>query len=531
LKRGALLALVLAAGIVAFRHSRLDDRIVHDRFHLPAFDAYAYVAMAESPAVFTVAPWGYRVLTPLVVDALPGRDVVQGFRWVTWAGLTLAAGLTYLLLRRLGHGAPASLGGAALLAASGPVGEVVGYPYLVEPLALVLEIGFLLALEAGAGAGVLMLLSLVAASNKELQLLLLPLVYLARRDRDGERLALTKMLAAAAGALAATALLRWGWAPVASLPRLPPADSWGLIAGSLWQHRWETLRGLLLSGLLPLAAAGACLTRARPYLRRYGYLVLVTLGFPFVAWMNLGETRPLALFGRNTDRLLIFALPALLPLGLLALEALLRRPPAPTVAGGAPVRWAEPAAWALVPVVLVGLWSGLDRYRRLDLRGARDGPMVLAFCRETLRTASRVDRGDEVSFDTARRQYVWGVSPPAEMGRMRWFLRAGWGELPHYGTDPPVMRAREATLVVPCLGTRPLAMTLHLEAAHSIPVGFSINARPLHQALVGPGVTSVALSVPGELLFRGDNLLGLDGPEAAETVTLRSLSWRAAVRP
>ena len=31
----------------SFRVSRLDDRVVHDRFHLPAFDAYAYVAMAE----------------------------------------------------------------------------------------------------------------------------------------------------------------------------------------------------------------------------------------------------------------------------------------------------------------------------------------------------------------------------------------------------------------------------------------------------------------------------------------------------
>lgn len=531
MKRGALLALLLAAGILAFRQSRLDDRVVHDRFQLPAFDAYAYVAMAENPSVFTVAPWGYRVLTPLVVGALPGRDVIRRFRWLTFAGLSLAGGLTYLFLRRLGHGAHASLAGAALLAASGPVGEVVGYPYLVEPLALVLEVGFLLALEAGAGAGLLALLSVVAACNKELQLLLLPLVYFARRDRDGARLAAWKLLAATAGALAATAILRWVWAPVASLPSLPSPDSWGAILGNLWQHRAETVGGLLLTGLLPLAAAGACLARARPYLRRYGYLLFVTLAFPFVAWMNLGEKRPLALFGRNTDRLLLFAVPALLPLALMALESLFRRPRSEAPPQVVSVRWAERAAWILTALVLAGLAVGLDRYRRADLRGARDGPLVLAFCRETQRAAARAERGEEVSFDIGRQRYEWGVSPSAEMGRMRWFLRDGWGTLPHYGTGDAVVRGREATLVVPCLRPRALAMTLRLEAPRAIAVGFSINARPLQQALVGPGVTPVALQVPAELLFRGDNLLRLDGPDATETLTLRSLSWRTSVHP
>ena len=38
-----------------------------------------------------------------------------------------------------------------------------------------------------------------------------------------EWLATGKLLAAAAAALGTTVLLRWGWAPVASLPSLPPA--------------------------------------------------------------------------------------------------------------------------------------------------------------------------------------------------------------------------------------------------------------------------------------------------------------------
>jgi hypothetical protein len=529
LKRGALAAVLLAAAIVAFRHQRSDGAL-HDRYHLPAFDAYVYVAMAESPGVFTVAPWGYRILTPLVVDAMPGRDVIARFEWLTLAGLASASGLAFLFLRRLGHEPVAALAGAAALAASGPVGEVIGYPYLVEPLALALQVAFLLALESGAGPGVLALVSALAASNKELQVLMLPLVFFARWDRDGARLAAGKLLASSAAALGTTALLRWGWAPVASLPSLPPPDSWGGILRVLWQYRAETVVGLLLSGLLPLAVAGACLRRARPYLRRYWFLLLVTLGFPFVAWMNLGEARPLALFGRNTDRLLLFAIPAVLPLALLALEALFRRP-APATLPAVAARRAEWTAWALTALVMAAVTLGLDGYRRADLRGARDGPFVLAFCRETLRTAGRVERGDEVSFDTARQRYVWGLSPPAEMGRMRWFLRGGWGTLPHYGTGDAVVRDREATLVVPCLRPRRLAMTLRLEAPSALPVGFSINARPLQQALVGPGVTSIALDVPGELLFRGDNVLGLGGPEAAEALTLRSVAWRRADPP
>ncbi|HET9317379.1 MAG TPA: hypothetical protein VFQ51_17440, partial [Vicinamibacteria bacterium] len=472
MKRGALAALLVAAAIVAFRQQRLDGGPAHDRFQLPAFDAYVYVAMAESPGVFTVAPWGYRVLTPLVVDALPGRDVIARFRWLTLVGLAGASSLAYLFLRRLGHGPIASLAGAAALAASGPVGEVIGYPYLVEPLALALEVAFLVALESNAGAGVLALVSAVAASNKELQVLLLPLVFFARRDRDGARLAAWKLVASAAGALGMTVLLRWGWAPVASLPRLPASGSWGSILRTLWQYRAETLVGLLLSGLLPLAAAGACLRRARPYLRRYWFLLLVTLGFPFVAWMNVGETRPLALFGRNTDRLLVFAVPAVLPLALLALEALLRRPAPVAAPDPAPARGLDRGAWILTGLVMAALVLGLDSYRRADLRGARDGPLVLAFCRETLRAAGRVERGDEASFDTARQRYAWGVSPPAEMARMRWFLREGWGTLPHYGMEDAVVRAREATLVVPCLSPRRLAMTLRLEAARAVPVGF-----------------------------------------------------------
>src|SRR6185503_1809971 len=59
------LALALTAGLVAWQQARQHDPgIAYGRFQLPGFDANVYLVMAERPAVFTVAPWGYRVLVP-----------------------------------------------------------------------------------------------------------------------------------------------------------------------------------------------------------------------------------------------------------------------------------------------------------------------------------------------------------------------------------------------------------------------------------------------------------------------------------
>lgn len=528
MKRGALLALALAAGLVAWRQARLDRPGSYDRYTLPAYDAYAYVAMAERPAVFTVAPWGYRVLTPLAARALAPRDVVRGFRLLTLAGLALSGAALYAFLRRLGHGAAPALAGVAFLCLCGAAAEVIGYPFLVEPLALLLQVLFLLAVEAGAGPGVLALVSALAASNKELQLLLLPVVFTARVSRDGARSALVKTAASAAGALATVAVLRWSWAPVVSLPRLPAADAWRPILGALWTLRGEVAAGLLLSGLLPLAIAGAFLPRARTYARRYGLAAATMVAFPFAAFLNVGEARPPVLFGKNTDRLLLFAVPVLLPLALHAVDAALRRPRAEPLSGPAGPRWLDHAGWAATALVLLALGLGLDRYRRADLRGSRDGPLLLAFCRESLRAAGRLERGVVVAFEPAAMRYRWGVDHPSEMAGMRWFLRDGWGDLPHYATGAARIQAAEAAVILPCLRPRPLSVEVVLDAPRPSPVGVRLNARPLGTRLVGPGPTVLQLAVPEEALFRGDNVLALRPQDPAASVALARVAWSAA---
>ena len=115
-------------------------------------------------------------------------------------------------------------------------------------------------------------------------------------------------------------------------------------------------------------------------------------------------------------------------------------------------------AAALAPLAIV------DRYRRADLTGPRDGPYVLVVCRETLRTARRLSRGEEVALDPSERRFAWGDSHPSEMDRMRWFLREGWGERAHYGTGEVTMHAERASVLLPVLVPADLSAALHVQA-------------------------------------------------------------------
>jgi hypothetical protein len=217
--------------------------------------------------------------------------------------------------------------------------------------------------------------------------------------------------------------------------------------------------------------------------------------------------------------------PVLLPFALHAAEALLRRPRAEPESQVPASPWWSRAGWLATALFLLGLGLGLDRYRRADLRGSRDGPLLLAFCRESLRVAGRLERGGAVAFEPEAMRFRWGVDPPSAMADMRWFLREGWGDLPHYAAGDARTAAAEATLALPCFRPRPLAVELMLEAAEPTPVGVRVNAMPLGTRLVGPGATTLGWPVPAEALFRGDNRLTLSVP--AGGVRLRRVAWRA----
>lgn len=516
--KGFLLALAVAAAGIAYQREAHEIRLdSYDQYTLPGFDAYVYMAMADAPSVFTLSPWGYRILTPWIVRLLP-MATADGFKALSLVGLTLAGGLLYLFLRRLGHGALLSLLGVLAYALSAPAEAAVADPFLVEPLTFGLVVALLLAVEAGAGVAPLALLAVLAALAKEGTLVFLPLVYFVRRDRDGDKRAALTAVLAALPAVAVTLLLRTWWASAAA-PALPAGDTLWL---ALWRliERWpDWWRAVVLGGLLPLAILGALRSSARPLLERYGYFLAVTLALPFFASVYTGDPS-VPFFAGDIPRLLIYPLPILIALALEGLEAAIPRlPTAPP-----PLRYRTKTALALIAVSLALLALPLvtqDRYVRADLSGPRDGRYVLAFCRETLATAATLERGRSVDLEPERHSFVVGKTLPSLMGRMRWFLRDGWGPRPQYGTGPVTTQASEATLVLPCLKPEDWNLVLVASAPQPGSVRVSINGRSVGDIATGAEAAKGRIVVPGGALYRGDNELRFAA--AAPGLRLREL--------
>lgn len=525
---GLMLALLLSAAAVVYQRDR--QRVGYTRYDLPTFDAYVYMTMADEPAFFTAAPWGYRMLGPRLVHLLPPRARLFAFRDLAFFCLVACGGLLFAFLRRLGHGEAMALVGVAFFCLSRPVQLALGIPMLGEPLALLLELAALLALAAGAGLLAFAALLALGVLSKELFLLLPPLVLLERR-RDGLRRALLAALAVAAPACAAFLLLRLWWTPQLRTPH-PPWNLELLRAGlDVFSAEWyDTSRALLLSGVTPLALLGACLRESRPYLKSYGYLALLCVAISLLAWVNVPSRVPVPLFAANTERILIYALPLLIPLALTALERALRLAPASfTAPSWQPSRATRLASLLACGVALLLPLVGVDRYRRLPLHEPRDGPLLMALCRESLRAARRIERGEEVVLDPEQMRFAWGISDPGRLHEMRWFLREGWGPLAHYGIHDVRMREPRATLLLPCLRPRELLLTLELDSQRALSFDLFVNGALLGRAAAGAGGPPLTLKVPASALFRGDNLLTLsttDGP--ARGARLLSYRLRAA---
>jgi hypothetical protein len=462
--------------------------------------------MATRPSVFTVAPWGYRLLTPALVEAWPVRTV-RAFRDVTAVALVATGALLFLWLRRLGNGERASLLAVLAFALSGPVAEAVRYRFLVEPLTAAFLAAFLLALAAGAPVAVLALVATLGTLSKEFFLLLVPLVFLERRRSLGSGRALAATALVALPPVALTALLRYGWTPYLQAPLPQPGATLAATAWLRFSESFPDWRGAaLLGGLTVLAVAGALLPKGRPLAPACAYLFLATLLPPFV--------NPVGFFAHDIHRLLLYALPAVLALSLVALDRLLPHmgPPPEERRAPAGVSWTAAAAVLLVIGVT---WRGLDPYRRVDLQAPRDGPLALAVCRESLRTATRLERGEPVTFDMADHVFVWGEAPLHRFDRMRWFLRDGWGVRPQYGTGDAVMDGPEARILLPVLAPRDLAVILDLSASPPSRLAAFVNGRRVGEVRLQPEATAAALRVPASVLFRGDNILALVGSPGA----------------
>lgn len=510
---GLLLAGVVSATCLAYRYTA--DPPEFTRWNLRSYDSHVYMAMAAEPSVFTVGPWGYRLLAPWLVHGLPPRWHPRGFVILGLGSLWLAGVLLFLFLRRLGFHPLAALASSAVFLLSAPAAVTVANPVMTDPLAVLLEVALLLALETGAGPWPLALLLALGVLTKELFLAFVPLVFLARRGRVGWPRALREAAWSGLPAVILHLTLRRFWTPGLSLPS-PPWNAALLAAGwdALLASWPETMQGLLLGGLMPLALLGALRGRARPYLARYGYAIALTLAAALGAWLNVPGSSPKPFYGLTTLRLLLFTLPPLLPLALLALDGVVPLAGAAALPGRFAPRWERAAALAVAACLLIP-FVALDRYRRVPLHERRNDRLTLALCTQSLRTAARLARGQGVEFEAARQRY-----DPEEdadwLGHLRWFLRDGWGENAPFGTGAIRMRRPQATLLVPCFLARDLDVELRLRSELPRRLAVRINGQRLAGLLVPAGAATVAVRLPGSALFRGDNLLALAVADGGE---------------
>jgi len=513
--------------VVQYRGSRVELQ-QFDRSSLPAFDAYVYLAMAEHPSTFTVAPWGYRVLTPFLVRWWPARTD-HAYRQLTLAALTAAAVVLFLFLRRLGHGLAGCLAAVAVFGLSGPVTEAARGPFLVEPVSVLLQVSFLLAIEAGADGGTLAILLVLASLSKELLLVLLPpVVFFARRREVGNRGALRDLLAVASPALALSVLVRWVWTPHLHVggTRLG-LESLAVAAGRLPRSAGQILSAALLGGIVPLAAAGALRAGSRRYLRRYGWLLAASAVPPWLAWAAAPGGAKL-FFGSSSLRLLIYALPALLPLALAALRSV----PRPRVEPGAPAAWRRTAGLTIAWLAALAVPWALDRYRRIDLSGVRDGPRILVLCRESVKAAETLQAGQPVSWAPAELGYLESEAEYHEIKKLRWFLMEGWGRGAQYDYGPVAMQAQSAAFLLPSFADRDLGLTLSLSAPQPTGLRVEVNGVPVGELGVRSEGSAATLRVPRSILFRGDNRVvlhqaapAIPGP-TLDRITIAPLSHR-----
>ena len=502
-----IVACLLGATIGAYHHrAHFDPHIVWDGFTLPGFDAHVYVAMAEEPRVFTVAPWGYRILLPeLLGTFLPPRLIVPGFEWAARVSLLVASGLLLVYLRLGGATVRAALLAVAAVILTPSVEVVFDNPFLVEPFALALLLAVLIAIEGGASGWVIALGLLLLSLAKEIWVLLLPLVFLKDLSK-GVRTASLHTMAAAAPALWVGVMIRWIWSPQGGLE--PGGLSFLAAILSTTSNVPVFAPEFVLGGLMILAVAALYRVEAREYLRLHALTLLPLLALPLFAASYTGAGPATSFFAGDVRRLLIYALPFAAALAVHLDPA----HGAPRALPSAP-RLTQ-AAMALVLASLIAP-AALDGYSRADLTTSRDGPYVLGFARETLKTARKLDRGETVILDPLERTFAWGVSPPRDLAKLRFFLRSGFGPLAHYGIHDIKMRETKAIMIAPLLSSRALTVSLTMDARESAWISLFAGGRQAGEALIGPQAVQMTFDLAPSSLFRGDNPIELRCVKAA----------------
>jgi hypothetical protein len=360
--------------------------------------------------------------------------------------------------------------------------------------------------------------------SEEFFLLLLPLVYLVRRERVGDGKALRDAVLVALPAIVVSVALRRYWTPHIHPPLPALATETLALAAERFRASWPEWRGAaLLMGLTPLAVLGGFRRSGRRLASRGAYLFFATLASPFV--------NPVTFLSLDVDRLLLYAIPAVLPMALAAFDRVYPhvtapRMPSPNEGWGFRFGVGLTAASLIVPFLAV------DRYCRVDLQGTHDATVMLAFLRGSLDVAGDLDAGEEFVFDPSAGRYSRGLSKPfnlSQLRHVRWFLWDGWGPSAPRTAGDVVMAGREATLLLPCFRPRNLELTLSLDAPRDERLAVRVNQRPVGDVLATPESRETVVRIPEAVLFRGDNALTLAALGSAEPrVRLRRFTIRGS---
>jgi hypothetical protein len=379
-------------------------------------------------------------------------------------------------------------------------------------------------IEGEPDAWVISLALLLLSLSKEIWLLLLPLIF-QKEMRHGAREAATRTLRVAAPSLVAGVLLRWMWAAQAGTGRAP--TDYVAALGSIVASVSIFAPDFLLGGLTILALAALYREEAREYLGQHALTLLPLLALPLFAAAYTGEGAATSFFADDVRRLLIYVLPFVAALAV-------HLDPEHSASSrflSKPVAVSRVALGLVVAMMLAPL--GLSGYSRIDLSTSRDGPYVLGFVRETLKTARKLERGETVVLDPVERKFAWGVSPPNDLAKLRFFLRSGFGPLAHYGIHDIKMRETTATLIAPTLNTRALKMALTMDAREAAWISVFARGSKVGEALVGPQAVQVTFDIPSSGLFRGDNPIELRCDKAATALPriLRMELTQASAKP
>jgi hypothetical protein len=275
-------------------------------------DHYHYIAMAEAPPWHEAmkapreAPFCYRVFAPAMAFLLTRAGLGLNPAFYVLANLFLFAFLVafFVLLRSRGATLPEAVVGLAIV---GLVpGAIRWYEYqywMPDPPCLFFTTLAILWIQDGRRRA-LRFLGPIAVTVRESYLLVLPYEFVHACKSDAPRKALARSARTAAGPLLVLAFLHWA---------ITPEGGWGLVTAARemvafrFRHLWDSQLYFATLGsfgvLFPLALlrpeAAPRFLRASPE-----DAVLVALTYASLAFAN------------NTDRLLAYALPAVVPAAL-----------------------------------------------------------------------------------------------------------------------------------------------------------------------------------------------------------------------